>query len=334
MRRTYLVFALAAGCLVLAGCGQNPRGGSNAGGGKGDVVMDRFAPQMAMAPAPPMIAEEQRAVAGNDLDNRQQVNNAPNQQGQTAQQIAYTYEYAFAVPSPRMQELMEAQKAACQQAGLATCYVVSSSISGLGQDAASGQMQIKAATAWIASFQSGLPASLKAFGARVDSTTTQAEDLTTQIIDITARLNSNKTLRDRLQALLKDRPGKLGDLLDIERELARVQGEIDSTESVLAAMRLRVAMSTLTLSYTGEYSAVSESIWRPLGDAFKAFLPNIVDSLAWIVQAVSSLLIWIVILGVAVFFWKPWRRRWRIGRIIPSGPTGGPTGPPSEPKPD
>jgi hypothetical protein len=318
MLRIHLAFALAAGLVALAGCGQGPRG---AGGAQDARTEGRFdAPETAAAPAP-MMAE--KVVNSRDGANQQQVSNAPGQQGQVAQQIAYTYEYAFAVPSPRMQELMEAQKASCQKAGPAKCYIVSSSTSGLGQDSGTGEMQMKAAADWIAAFQSGLPTSLKGFGARIDSTTTQAEDLTTQIIDITARLNSNKTLRDRLQALLKDRPGKLGDLLDIERELARVQGEIDSTESVLAAMKLRVAMSTLTLSYKGEYSAVSESIWRPLGDAFKAFLPNIVGSLAWIVEAVSSLLIWIVLVaGVVALLWKPWRRRRKAALNDPSAPSG------------
>lgn len=319
MGRTRLAFALAAGCIALAGCGQNPRGGAGAAiDSKSEAQLDT--PAMSAAPAP-MMAE--KVVNSRDGANQQQAPTAPGQQGQVAQQIAYTYEYAFAVPSRRLQELMEAQKAACQQAGPAKCYIVSSSTNGLGQDSASGQMQIKAAADWIASFQSGLPTSLKGFDARIDSTNTEAEDLTTQIIDITARLNSNKTLRDRLQALLKDRPGKLGDLLDIERELARVQGEIDSTESVLAAMKLRVAMSTLTLSYKGEYSAVSESIWRPLGDAFKAFLPNIVGSMAFIVEALSSLLIWIVLLaGVVLFVWKPWRRRRKSGFTAPVSPPG------------
>jgi hypothetical protein len=32
-------------------------------------------------------------------------------------------------------------------------------------------------------------------------------------------------------------------------------------------MRLRVAMSSLTLNYSAKYTAVSQSIWRPLGDA-------------------------------------------------------------------
>jgi hypothetical protein len=133
------------------------------------------------------------------------------------------------------QELMDAQKAACQQAGPRKGCIVSSLTSGLGQDPASGEMQMKAAADRIASFP-----------------------------------------------------------------------------------------SSLTPSCKGEYSAVSESIWRPLGEACKAFVPNIVGSLASIVQAVSSLLIWIVLLaGVAVLLGKPWRGRRKgaaTGTACPPGP--------------
>jgi len=128
-------------------------------------------------------------------------------------------------------------------------------------------------------------------------------------VDGEARLNSMKTMRDRLQALLRDRPGKLSDLLEIERELARVQADIDSRESVLAALKLRVAMSSLTLSYTPKYTAVSESIWRPLGDAFSGFMPNIAATLAAIIVFVSEILPVVVIGGLLI-----WLALWLFGR--------------------
>ena len=143
------------------------------------------------------------------------------------------------------------------------------------------------------------------------------------MVDTGARLNSAKTLRDRLQKLLAERPGKLADLIEIERELARVQAEIDATESVLAAMRLRVAMSDLTLTYQARYTAASESIWRPLGDAFQGFLPSVVLSLAAIVEFISATLLWILLLGaVAAGLGWLWRRR-RARRKGAAAPTVG-----------
>ena len=97
--------------------------------------------------------------------------------------------------------------------------------------------------------------------------------------------------------LLRDRPGRLSDLLEIEREMARVQAEIDSRESIMAALKLRVAMSTITLNYQPKYTAASESIWRPLGDAFSNFLPNLAESLAAIVLFIGSFLPVLIFLG-------------------------------------
>lgn len=236
---------------------------------------------------------------------------APAQDPAAVRQIAYSYYYTLKAPTGSMEALFNAQKAACESAGPAKCFVMSSSLSGLSEgEYAQGQLQVKASAEWIEAFRSGLPESLKGYNASIDSNTSTAEDLTTQIVDTSARLNSSKALRDRMQKLLAERPGKLADLIEIERELARVQSEIDFTESTLAAMRLRVAMSDLTLTYEPKFSAASESIWRPLGDAFSDFLPNVAGSLAGIVRFISETLLWIVFLGclVTLVIWR-WRKR-------------------------
>ncbi len=185
---------------------------------------------------------------------------------------------------------------------------------------------------WLKTFLDGLPETLKPFDAVLDASNTMSEDLTVQIVDTSARLNSSKMLRERLNGLLKDRPGKLSDLLDIERELARVQAEIDSTESVIAALKARVAMSVLTLNYEARYTAVSRSIWRPLADAFSGFLPNLVNSLASVIQFISQALLWIVLLagliwgGLALLRRRARARENRRPLADPSPPLG-PKGP-------
>jgi hypothetical protein len=244
-----------------------------------------------------------------------------------SRQIAYTYTRTLRAPTTRMQDLLNAHKAACDAAGPSKCYVSNSSISGLGTDSTSGTLELHATPEWIKPFLDGLPESLKPFDASVDASNTSSEDLTVQIVDTSARLNSSKMLRERLNALLKDRPGKLSDLLDIERELARVQAEIDSTESVIAALKARVGMSTLTISYEPRVSAVSRSVWRPLGNAFRNFMPNIVESLAGVVEFVSAFLIWIVVLGVAG--WFLFRRFSRAGRARAAAGKSEPPAPPA-----
>ena len=82
--------------------------------------------------------------------------------------------------------------------------------------------------------------------------------VTRVIVDTEATLRAKRALRDRLQQLLATRPGSLADLLGVERELARVQGEIDSSEPNLASTRTRVAMSAVTI----EYASTARGGWR------------------------------------------------------------------------
>lgn len=217
--------------LTFAACGQ---GGDQTGadGYAREESMAAYAPMPMAPPAPPPPVEYAKSMdtaSGGAPDiNQQIIQPDPNGPGggQPAGQrlIAYTYNYGFKVPATGMQGLLDAHKKQCEDAGAAKCYVVNSSISGLGEDQSYGQMTIRGSADWVRTFRAGMVDGLKPFNATLDSNSDSAEDLTVNIVDSEARLRSLKTMRDRLEQLLRDRPGKLGDLLEIEREFARVQG--------------------------------------------------------------------------------------------------------------
>ena len=305
--------------LTLAACGQNPN----------EAAMNEFASAdgkaafapMPMAPPPPpqAVMAEQSASGGAPDMNRQIIQPDPNGPGggQPAGQrlIAYTYNYGFKVPATGMQGLLDAHKKQCEDAGPVKCYVVNSSISGLGEDQSYGQMTLRGSADWVRTFRSGMSEGLKPFNATLDSNSDSAEDLTVNIVDSEARLRSLKTMRDRLEQLLRDRPGKLGDLLEIEREFARVQGEIDSSESILAQMKLRVAMSVVSLGYTASFPPGSESVWRPVGDAFGGFEASFAGAFAGIVRFIAEILPvlifggLVIFAGVSILRWRGTRRK-------------------------
>jgi Domain of unknown function (DUF4349) len=309
--------AFAAGLALLATACGRPDDDNRYASSK-EVAMDAVAGMPApMAPPPPPPApamEMARAdgsgvVAGTVNFNspvQQQIIQQDQQGGgggqQPAQLIAYTYNYGFKVPPAKMEGLLGAHKKACEDAGPAKCYVMNSQISGIGSESSSGYLQVRGSGDWVKKFQTGMEDTLKPFDANLDSNNDTAEDLTVQIVDSEARLKSMKTMRDRLQELLRDRPGRLSDLLEIEREFARVQADIDSHESILAALKLRVAMSVMTLNYQPKYEAASESIWRPLGDAFGNFIPNMARTLAHIVEFIGGILPVGLVLGLVIWF--------------------------------
>lgn len=109
-------------------------------------------------------------------------------------------------------------------------------------------------------FQSAL-AGLETLG-RVTYRHVEGEDVTEQYVDIDARLKNKIVLRDRLKQLL-DKAVEVKDILAIETELNRVQGDIDSMEARIKALKGQVDYATVTLRLE------RKSIPGPLGFLFK-----------------------------------------------------------------
>jgi hypothetical protein len=80
----------------------------------------------------------------------------------------------------------------------------------------------------------------------VKDRTISAQDVTEAVVDAEARLVSLKASRDRLRQLL-ERATTVQDVMAVERELARVQGDIESLEARIAALRSQVTFAELSL---------------------------------------------------------------------------------------
>lgn len=142
-------------------------------------------------------------------------------------------------------------------------------------------------------------------GPEVTERRVEREDKTLQVIDTEARLKNMAELRDRLRSLLTTRAGALKDVLETERELARVQSELDA----LAAQRKTLANETekilLTADYRPEPSIGETGAMQPLVEAWRnagrAFAESLSAALLFIVQALP----WLVIVTPAI--WGIWR---------------------------
>lgn len=105
---------------------------------------------------------------------------------------------------------------------------------------------------------------LEALGA-VQSRRVESEDVTEQYVDVEARLKNRIVLRDRLRKLL-DQATEVKDVLAIETELNRVQGDVDSMEARIKALKGRVDYAVLDLDLRQKPPA---KILGPLGYFFK-----------------------------------------------------------------
>lgn len=95
---------------------------------------------------------------------------------------------------------------------------------------------------------------LKQLG-RVASESQKGEDVTRQYADLTARLANARNTESRLSQLLAQRTGKLSDVLDFEREIARVRGEIEQMDAERRATETLVAYATVQLTASENYQA-------------------------------------------------------------------------------
>jgi len=72
------------------------------------------------------------------------------------------------------------------------------------------------------------------------------EDVSTDVIDLDARLANLVAVRDRLQEHLA-RSANVSEIIEVERELARLQGEIDSLTGRLAFLRSSSSYAAVTI---------------------------------------------------------------------------------------
>jgi hypothetical protein len=227
---------------------------------------------------------------------------APAEPG-SVQYIAYSHSIGMRLPVKSIEPTMQAHVDACNKAGPAVCIVTNSWLNSDSEEWASGSLNLRATPAWIETFLAGVEAEAEAVKGEVTSRQTTAEDLTVTIIDTDARLKAQILLQERIEELLADRPGNLGELLETQRELARVNGEIDSLTSSLAALRQRVDMSQLSVSYETKINPVSQGALSPLGDAFGSFFYNLASAVAAVVTAFAVGLPWLLLIGALLWIW-------------------------------
>lgn len=139
---------------------------------------------------------------------------------------------------------------------------------------------------------------------RLISMSIQAEDITEQYVDLEARLRNQRQLETRLVALV-DRPGnKVADLLEVEREVARVRGEIESLDGRKRLWDSQVALSTLTVELREPRPAIGRDrggVVGALRQAFRSAGENVVRTVAWFIAAAG------IVIPAFLVLWVLWR---------------------------
>ncbi|MCC7492651.1 MAG: DUF4349 domain-containing protein [Fimbriimonadaceae bacterium] len=155
-------------------------------------------------------------------------------------------------------------------------------------------------------------AELAKLGTVVDRQLT-TEDVTSQWVDLDARLRNSQRAEQRFLAILQN-AGSVSDLLTVERELARVRGEIEQLEGQMRQLRDLVSLCTVTvnLSLPPEIDATAnERSWlaEVCSDAAASFVHVGMALVALAIKLAAMApylaLLWLVGRGLK----RLWRRR-------------------------
>jgi len=125
--------------------------------------------------------------------------------------------------------------------------------------------------------------------------TQNAQDVTEEFVDLEARIATKKQLEKRILQLVEDREGKIKEVIEVERELARVREEIERMEGRLRYLANRTALTTVTINVREEKDYVP-----PQAPSFTSSIAS-----AWTnsIEALTGFGKATVIAGVAFFPW-------------------------------
>jgi hypothetical protein len=155
-------------------------------------------------------------------------------------------------------------------------------------------------------------ADLKGLG-RVESESQNGQEVTAQYVDLEARLSNARNTEDRLTNLLRQRTGKLSDVLAVETEIDRVRGEIEQMEAEKKNLANQVTFATITATVREDYQAqlqvVPATTFGRLHNAavegYRDMVDGVVSTALFLLSYGPSLLLW----GGLLFF--PARAGWR-----------------------
>jgi len=151
---------------------------------------------------------------------------------------------------------------------------------------------------------------------KVTNIQTELEDITMQYVDLESRLKNQKAQEERLTEIL-DMADTVEDVLEIEKELSRVRGEIESMSARLTRLKDQVTYATINITLREETvptGTVSPHAFHNLGNRIsEAF----VGSINFILNAVSGLIVLltalipalVILLIIGAIIWLVVRRQ-------------------------
>lgn len=166
-------------------------------------------------------------------------------------------------------------------------WVVSSNVFQYSENAKTGNMSVRVPSEGFESF-------LEAVGrlsVEVTRISTSGQDVTEEYVDLSARLDNLEATADRVRSFL-DETKTVEEALEVNRELSRLEGDIEALKGRLQYLEQSSAFSQVTIDLTPDVLSQPLEVggWQPQGVARSA-----VETLIATLQTLIDVAIWLII---------------------------------------
>lgn len=223
--------------------------------------------------------------------------------------IAFSHMFVLEISAGAVETTQQKNLSACLAAG---CTVLATHIDRMRNGLIQGSISVRIAPDRYAAFATAVTAP----PATLISHTETAEDKTVPFLDIEKRLEAQTALRDRLSAMLKQAGTNVSDLVTVEKQLADVQGTIESQTAQRDYLRTITGTVKVDVTYNGLIEQAGPLDISPIRIAFDNFFNTLIQSLGTLIDFVATALPWVPLTALAGWVLRLLLRRWVLRRWV------------------
>jgi hypothetical protein len=223
--------------------------------------------------------------------------------GTTDRRIAFSHTFAVELPGALVEATQQKNLTDCLAAG---CTVLSTHIDRLRNGVIQASISIRIAPDRYQAFATAITTS----PAVLVSHTETADDETIPLLDIEKRLDAQTALRDRLSQMLKQAGTSVADLVAVEKQLADVQGTIESETAQRDYLRTITDTVKVDVSYNGVVQQAGPFDISPIRIALDKVLHTLIRSLGTMIVVIATALPWLPLVALAGWGLQRLLRRW------------------------
>lgn len=281
MKQIFLVFILQ---LLLASCGQ--QSSSSASDASPDMA------SRAAAPAP--MGKVAMDMQGGAEQNLTEISEPTNSANVVRKYIALRHHLQIETPSEQMQASFDSAVKHCQALN---CELLSANYNKeTPYNPPSASLSARVPPRNVAIFLDGLAKNGEVLQHGRDS-----EDKTNQVVDTDARIKNLTELRDRLRLMLTDKSAKFKDIIEVERELANTQSQLDSLLGMRKILSQETDLVAVNINFSAAQGITEQGFFAPVARAFKNAGSVMMESFGAVITFVMGAIPWLLI-GIPVLW--------------------------------